>query len=259
MAGSVPGSVRNALEIAKSAGTEGLITHKSAAPAVEGIFERVLTFGQHEGKNSFKDIEKIAILGRPTPSPAEITEWLALTGREEREEVLFWLLVAPFLQAIGRARKLWEEEDAVVFLIDRHLIQFQKFLLPWLGPIDLLFWVTGKKGDTQKKSVALRAAINVSTDRMEETFMTAYLSSSRTSRQARHSWAKRFSRLQYFHQKWRAWWDFIKKQAGDGEKVPYSRLIEVFSQKIEKFLPKVFPRRGPPPKQLSFLYGGAYV
>ena len=258
MAGSVPGSVRNALEIAKSAGTEGLITHKSAAPAVGNFFKNVLTFGQHEGKNIFKDVEKLAILGRPTPPPAEICEWLALAGREGREEVLFWLLVSPVLQAIGRNRRLWEEENSAVFIIDRHLIQLQRFLLPYLGPCDLLFWSTDKGEDTAKKSAALRAAMKVSPQEMEEAFMAAYCAQT-PSRQARHSWAQRFSRLQYFHQKWRAWWEFVKKQAGDGEKVPYSLLIKIFSQKIEEFLPRIFPRRGPP-RQLSLsCLGGVHV
>jgi len=109
--------------------------------------------------------------------------------------------------------------------------------------LSLIFWITDRGEDTQKKASALKAALKASSREMEEAFMAAYLSSTR-SRQARYSWARRFSRLQFFAQKWRAWWEYIKKQAGDGEKPSYSRLIEIFSRKIEEFLPRIFPGGG---------------
>ncbi len=148
--------VQNSLLIADP---EAVVCYKQSKDEISNLLseERIVTWGQHEGTNRLKDVSTLAIIGRPTPPPGEIVDWLLLT--DNPSETLYWLIVSPLIQAIGRLRKLWEDENATVSLIDNHVLQLQKFLLSWLGPFDLVFWATDKKKDTERKIVAIKEAL----------------------------------------------------------------------------------------------------
>jgi len=258
-----PGAVKNALEIVKVVGAEGVISYKDLFCKLQEELgfreEALLGWGTHEGTNTFRDARFLVLLGRPTPPPKEVLDWLLLG--EDTGETLLWLLVSPVLQAVGRLRKWWEEE-ATLFVIDRHFLQLQRFLLSHLGPSDLIFWASSSAADTKRKAAALREALEAPRGREEETFMRTYTSLARAegvSRQARVAWAGRFFRVQAFAARWRAWWDLVKKQIEKPEKSDFSRLIEVFFGKIEEFLPRIFPRRGPPKQMEIFKTKVSYV
>jgi len=247
----LPTAVRNALRLALSAGAEGIIAYKDLLPRLRGEFfaleeDAFVGWGRHEGINAFKDAKALAILGRPTPPPSEVIDWLLLS--RNAGETLFWLFVSPLLQAIGRLRRLWDDEDATVFVIDRHAVQLERFLLPHLGPSDLSLPVTEQPRDTRRKAAALKAALATEKGKEEEVFTQVYLDLARqdgVSRQARWAWLGRFHRRRAFAARWQKWWEFVQKEAGNDKKPSFSALKEIFSAKIEEFWLES-PRRGPP-------------
>ena len=251
--------VQNSLVIASP---EAVVCYKQNKDEISNAFldDRVVTWGQHEGTNRLKDVSTLAIIGRPTPPPGEIVDWLLLT--DNPSETLYWLIVSPVTQAVGRLRRLWEDENATVFLVDNHVLQLQKFLLSWLGPFDLIFWATDKKKDTERKVVALKEALKEKERRkVEETFLNAYSILAKqdgTSRQAISKFARRLFSANSFVTRWAKWWNFVKNSVKDQKKPNFSELIGIFSQKIAEFLPRIFPRRGPP-AQKNFLKEEFYV
>ena len=245
--------VQNALAISSP---EAIVCYKQNKDEISNTLsdERIVTWGQHEGTNRLKDVSSLAIIGRPTPPPNEIVDWLLLTNNPA--ETLYWLLVSPLIQAVGRLRKLWKDENATIFLIDNHVLQLQKFLLSWLGPFDLIFWATDKQKDTERKVVALKEAIKEKERRkVEETFLNNYSMLAKqngVSRQAINKFGHRLFSANAFAARWQKWWKFIKSGLKEREKPDFSELIDTFSQKILEFLPRIFPRRGPP-RQRNFL------
>ena len=251
--------VWNALAIANP---DAVVCYKQNKDEISNAFldDRIVTWGHHEGTNRLKDVSSLAVIGRPTPPPSEIVDWLLLTNNPA--ETLYWLLVSPLIQAIGRLRRLWKDENATVFLIDNHILQVQKFLLSWLGPFDLVFWATDKKKDTERKIVALKEVLKEKDRRkVEEIFLNTYSVLARqngVSRQAVNKFARRLFSANAFAAKWQKWWEFVKNSMKKREKPNFSELIDIFSQKIVEFLPKIFPRRGPP-RQNKLLQEGCYV
>jgi len=254
----LPAAVRNALKLALDAGAEGLIAYKDLLPRLRREFfeleeEAFVSWGRHEGTNAFKNAKALAVLGRPTPAPTEVTDWLLLS--RNAGETLFWLFVSPILQAVGRLRQLWKDKDATVFIIDRHAAQLERFFLPSLGPSDLSFSVTEQRCDTRRKAAALKAALAAERGKEEGVFAQIYLDLARqdgVSRQARHAWLGRFNRRRAFAARWQKWWEFVQKEAGNDKKPSFYALKEIFSAKIEEVWLES-PRRGPPPQQKDLL------
>ncbi|MDQ7032233.1 MAG: hypothetical protein Q9M37_05900 [Desulfonauticus sp.] len=249
-------AVQNAREILRNR-VDGVITYKECLRQAEVHYglegEKVITWGKHEGSNSLKDAQALVIEGQLIPSPSEISEHLALCSDEqEQKEMLFYLLVSPVLQAIGRCRRLWNDEKAVVFLMNRHFLQIQKFLISHLGALedDFAFWATEHPLDTERKKIAIYHMLHINAGNRKQLFSDIYLRHTR-SKQIRYYWKNAFRKIQKKISQFSNWYRKVTSLLMINTiKITYNTMYCIFQNRLEQFKYAISnPFNAPPTKE----------